>query len=203
MGSVRETGSVRQPRWARRREHALARAIGPGAPVCAVPLNRAPFAFVLVLFAAATAGVCALLGVLLWFDLQDADRSLGVLLLPAAFLALLYALLLVLLIWSWRHSLLVTTAGLELVEGWRTTRVRWQEVAWIESSLSWRHPGCAVVVLRDGRRITSTVTGPRYTLVNGVRVRDYRPRILPDGSKRYMTPLVDLLIDAHRRSLGL
>ncbi len=214
-GAVAQPSSGRQPNapgtagpalhagWIRRRLRALEQEIGPGELVCALPLTRVLIVIVAVLYSLCAGAVFAGFGMLLWFHLAEGFSAPPLLLVMAVLLVLFYLCLFVLLIWSWRRYLLVTTAGLEVVEGFRTVRARWADVARIEAAQSGLHLGSAVVVLRDGRRITSTVTGARFAMVNGTRVREHWPRILPDGSRVYAGPAVDVLINAHRRSLGL
>lgn len=94
-----------------------------------------------------------------------------------------------------RPAFRVTTAGMEVRGYLSTHRLDWAEVAVIEIDRSLMNRGAVVIVARDGRRVTSALTGSRFALYRGESTFDHGADLLQPARPARAA------IDTHRRWL--
>ncbi len=94
-----------------------------------------------------------------------------------------------------RPAFRVTTVGIE-VRGYLVAhRLGWAEIAVVEIDRALMNRGATVVVLRDGRRIRSALTGSRFALYRGESIHDHGSDLLQPARPTRAA------IDTHRRWL--
>lgn len=94
-----------------------------------------------------------------------------------------------------RPAFLVTSDGV-VVRGYlRTHRLAWSDIALVEVDRALMNRGATVVVTRDGRRVTSALTGSRFALYRGESAHDHGPDLLQPARPTRAA------IDMHRRWL--
>lgn len=91
---------------------------------------------------------------------------------------------------------IVSTQGIEIRGHVRRERVPWERIAVIEVDHALMNKGATVVVLHDGRHVTSALTGSRFALRRGESTVDHGPD-LPQPARPPRAA-----IDAHRRWLA-
>ncbi|ATG51745.1 hypothetical protein CFK38_09575 [Brachybacterium vulturis] len=94
-----------------------------------------------------------------------------------------------------RPAFRVTTAGMEVRGYLSTRRLDWPEVAVIAIDRSVMNRGAVVIVARDGRRVTSALTGSRFALYRGESTFENGPDLLQPARPARAA------IDTHRRWL--
>lgn len=72
-----------------------------------------------------------------------------------------------------RSRFSVTTHGIEILNGIRTHRLAWQEVAVVDVDHGWAHQGQTLVVLHGGRQIGAPITAARSAMRRGEHSRDH------------------------------
>lgn len=94
-----------------------------------------------------------------------------------------------------RPSFRVSSQGIEVRGYLSTTRLSWPQIALIDVDHALMNRGATVVVLHDGRRVTSALTGSRFALYRGESVHDHGPDLLQPARPTRAA------IDAHQRWL--
>jgi len=94
-----------------------------------------------------------------------------------------------------RPSFRVTTQGLEVRGPLSTRRLGWSEVAVVEIDHSLTNRGAVVIATKDGRRITSALTGSRFALYRGEPISDHGHDLMQPARPARAA------IDTHRRWL--
>lgn len=94
-----------------------------------------------------------------------------------------------------RPAFRVTTAGVELRGCLSSRTLTWPEIAVIEIDRSLMNRGAVVVVTKEGRRVTSALTGSRYAMRRGESTFDHGPDLLQPARPARAA------IDTHRRWL--
>ncbi|HLS32959.1 MAG TPA: PH domain-containing protein, partial [Brevibacterium sp.] len=112
-----------------------------------------------------------------------------------AFFVALYSALTLLLLDSFRTSVLATDHGVEVRQfPLRTRRVAWSEIDHVDAQQTGYRTGASVLVLTTGERIVCLATDPRRAVHNGYGLRSFQG---PGG--RIFSPTTAELIDCHRR----
>lgn len=95
-----------------------------------------------------------------------------------------------------RPAFIVSTQGIEIRGHVGRERIPWERIAVIEVDRSLMNKGATVVVLHDGRHVTSALTGSRFALRRGESTFDHGPDLLQPARPTRAA------IDAHRRWLA-
>lgn len=180
------------PRWARRRTTKLAEVWGPTRALLAYPRTR--LLFVLPIMATVLAGGFSLAFPVVLIAVADSRSSIAVGFGLLVLFVALYAALTLLVISSFRTSILATDHGIEVRQSTvRTHRVRWHELNRVEAQQTGYRTGASVLVLTTGERIVCRATDPRRAVYNGYGLRSFE-----DPGGRIFSPTTAELITLHR-----
>lgn len=180
------------PRWAQRRTTKLAEVWGPTRALLAYPRTR--LLFVLPIMATVLAGIFSLAFPIVLIAVAETRSSIAVGMGLLVLFVALYAALTLLVIDSFRTSILATDHGIEVRQSpLRTRRVRWHELNRVEAQQTGYRTGASVLLLTTGERIVCRATDPRRAVYNGYGIRSFEGR-----GGRIFSPTTAEIITLHR-----